>query len=97
MNNADVWVIEGVGEDGRRFRPSDWVERLATTGARFGADRRLRYLDGLRPAVIDGAKVLVVAEALRLEQPALFAMIMTFAESNRLRIAAPHLMVELAA
>jgi hypothetical protein len=34
-------IIEGVTEDGRVFRPSDWIERLIDTAGAFGADRRL--------------------------------------------------------
>ena len=35
-------VIEGITEDGKLFRPSDWIERLIDTLSSYGGDRRTR-------------------------------------------------------
>ncbi len=79
-------IIEGVREDGSRFRPSDWVERISTTIASFGPDHRLRYAPGARPKVIKGQKCLVVDSTLRDENPAAFEYVMAFAKANQLRM-----------
>lgn len=79
------WVIEGVMEDGRRFRPSDWVDRLSATLASFGPDHRLRY-GAVRPCFINGQKCLLVQKTLETEDPAAFEYVNSFARSNGLRI-----------
>lgn len=80
------WVIRSVREDGNRFRPSDWIERISASVAQFGPDRRLRYASSVHPQVIDGEKCLVVARTLAEQRPALFDYIMDFARSNQLQL-----------
>lgn len=80
------WVIEGVMEDGRRFRPSDWVERLSTVLASFGPDHRLRYNRHVQPCYIGGQKCLLVDGSLECQDPGAFEFVQEFARSNRLRI-----------
>lgn len=82
------WVIRSVRDDGNRFRPSDWIERISASVAQFGPDRRLRYASSVRPRVIDGEKCLVVAQALAEQRPALYEYILDFARNNRLQVEA---------
>ena len=78
--------IEGVQEDGRKFRPSDWIERISANLAQFGPDHRLRYAKSVSPCVINGARCLVVERDLYRKDPAAFEFILDFARSNQLRI-----------
>ncbi|HEB92656.1 MAG TPA: DUF3579 domain-containing protein [Gammaproteobacteria bacterium] len=80
------WIIEGIMEDGRKFRPSDWVERLSTALASFGPDHRLRYADGVQPCFINGQKCLRVEGSLAEENPAAYQYVRDFAHSNKLRV-----------
>ncbi|MEJ2508297.1 MAG: DUF3579 domain-containing protein [Gammaproteobacteria bacterium] len=86
MEDKGRLVIEGIRDDGARFRPSDWSERIAATLARFGPDHRLHYSDAVHPCVIGGTKCLVVERGLRLDDPAAFEFIMEFARANELRV-----------
>jgi hypothetical protein len=79
-------VIRSVQEDGQRFRPSDWIERISSSVAQYGPDRRLRYTRLVHPQVIDGEKCLVVNGAFAKQQPALYDHILEFVRSNRLRL-----------
>jgi len=81
-------IIESVCDDGRRFRPSDWIERIAAAVGRFGPDHRLTYTQAVRPAIIDGDKCLVVDKCLRQDNRQLYDFILNFATSNRLRVRA---------
>ena len=36
-------IIQGISVDNKRFRPSDWVERISASMAVFGRDHKLRY------------------------------------------------------
>jgi hypothetical protein len=79
-------IIEGVTEDGRTFRPSDWIERISGSLSTFGSDRRIRYSHYLQPQTLDGKKCLVVDTALRDKNPGAFTFLMDFAKGNKLRI-----------
>lgn len=87
MNNRQPCVvIHSVREDGGRFRPSDWVERISSSVASFGPDRRLRYASAVRPSVIDGERCLIVDGALADTSPGLYHYIMEFARNNSLKM-----------
>ena len=79
-------VITGIQENGKKFRPSDWIERLSSTLASFQVDHRLRYSSGVQPCVIEGEHCLVVARWLETANPAAYDYVMGFARSNHLRI-----------
>lgn len=81
-------VIESVREDGRKFRPSDWIERISTMLADFGPDHRLHYATGVQPCMIDGQKCLVVDRHLEQSNPAAYGFIIRFARDNQLRVQA---------
>lgn len=79
-------VIQSFREDGERFRPSDWIDRISSSVASFGPDRRLRYASTVRPKVINGERCLVVDGVLADTSPGHYHHIMEFARSNRLKM-----------
>ena len=79
-------VIHSVTDEGRRFRPSDWIERISANLASFGPDRRLRYNELVHPLVIGGEKCLFVSTDLLQQSPQQFDDIMAFAAANHLWI-----------
>lgn len=79
-------IITGMMENGKKFRPSDWIERLCSTLASFQVDHRLRYAQGVQPCVIDGEPCLVVARWLEATDRIAYDFVMEFARSNQLRI-----------
>ena len=79
-------VIESVKEDGKKFRPSDWIERISANMGTFGPDHRLHYAETVKPGVVNGEKCLIVDQAkLEDSDPEAFNYIMQFAKSNHLR------------
>lgn len=78
-------IIEGIQTDNRKFRPSDWIERIASNWATFGADHRLRYSPAVYPCIINGEKCLVVAKDLHEKDPEGFESVLQFARVNKLR------------
>ncbi len=78
-------IIEGVREDGSKFRPSDWAERLSTTLAQFGSDHRLHYAKGVQPVIKNGTKCLVIDANLETNNPAAYRYIIEFSNANNLR------------
>lgn len=86
MTSEDKWVIRGVTEEGKKLRPSDWIERISSTLASFGTDQRLQYSSAVAPCMIDGEKCLVVARNLSDVNPEAYNFVMGFAKSNQLSI-----------
>lgn len=79
-------IIQGLTRAGKPFRPSDWVDRMCSTYASFGPDRKLRYSPYLKPRVINGVRCLAVDMKLRDVNPEGYAQLMHFAEENQLNI-----------
>lgn len=93
--------IQGVTQDGRVFRPSDWAERLAGamscfrpegTGGGIGAF--IGYSPYCVPRVINGVKCVIVNEALRDVELMAWDFVMNFARDNNLQVAEACLLPE---
>lgn len=90
-------IVESVTLDGRKFRPSDWIERLCDSITSFGEgrrvarasyrghERRARQLPFLWAQMIDGAQCLVVNLKLRDANPPAYQFVMDFVKDNHLR------------
>ena len=79
-------IIEGNTRAGKPFRPSDWVDRLCSTYATFGEDRKLRYSPYLKPEMMNGVRCLSVDLKLKDANPEGFEELMQFATENDLNI-----------
>jgi hypothetical protein len=79
-------IIEGNTRAGKPFRPSDWVDRMCSTYATFGEDRKLRYSPYLKPRVVNGVRCLAVDLKLKVVNPEGYAQLMHFADENQLNV-----------
>lgn len=79
-------IIEGVTEQGKTFRPSDWAERMSGIMASF-KDSRVHYSPLLQPSVnIEGYKCVLLDPKLKESSPQIYQAIMAFAKENNLKI-----------
>lgn len=78
--------VLGMTKNGNKFRPSDWIERIASVFASFGADQRLRYNPLIMPASVDDMPCLFVASSLASADPAAYRFVMEFANSYQLQV-----------
>ena len=78
-------IIEGVTEEGKTFRPSDWAERMCGALSTF-RNQRIYYSPMLQPASKDGNKCIIVDPSLQESNPELYRYILEFAETNRLKV-----------
>jgi hypothetical protein len=78
-------VIWGITHAGRKFRPSDWAERLAGLTSAFGEDHKLAYSPLVLPMTIASVKVVIVGHELESLEPRLFRFLMAFAQDNELQ------------
>jgi hypothetical protein len=79
-------IIEGITTNGRKFRPSDWAERLSGMLSTFGRDQRIRYSPLLYPMLVNGVKCISIDPDLQKFHPEMFAYILQWAEGNRLSV-----------
>jgi hypothetical protein len=79
-------VIEGVTEQGKPFRPSDWAERMSGSMATF-KNSRILYSPLLQPSVNhDGYKCVLLDPKLKESSPEVYQSILDFAKNNNLKI-----------
>ena len=83
-------IIQSNTRAGKPFRPSDWVDRMCSSYASFGEDRKLKYSPYLKPKVMDGVRCLAVDLKLKTVNPEGYAQLMHFAEENQLNVVDEH-------
>ena len=79
-------VIEGETIDGKRFRPSDWNERLHGTLRALDEDEYQACEGFVHLTTLDGRKCVQVDCRLREEDERLFNFFLRFARDNNLRV-----------
>ena len=78
-------VLIGLTAEGKKFRPSDWAERMCGSLCTF-RNRRIYYSPLLRPAVRNGIKCVIVDLELLEKEPGIHQQIFSFAEANCLQV-----------
>lgn len=79
-------IIQGLTRAGKPFRPSDWVDRMCSTYATFGDDKKLRYSPYLKPKLVNNVRCLSVDLKLKDSNPEGFQQLIQFANENQLSI-----------
>ena len=80
------FIIVGVTTAGRKFRPSDWAERLCGVLSVFGAEKRMRYSPYVAPRTYRGEKAVHVDGRLYEIEPMAYRFVLHFAEDNDLQL-----------
>ena len=84
-NEPKKIIIEGVTEEGKQFRPSDWAERMSGSLCTF-RNHRIVYSPLLQPMVKGGNKCVLLDPALKETNPELYESILEFAHTNKLKV-----------
>jgi hypothetical protein len=79
-------IIKGLTLEGKRFRPSDWAQRLTNAVATVGPNNRIIYHPNVTLAVIDGVSAVLIDQSMALSDPRLYAFLLKFADSNALLV-----------
>lgn len=83
----ESFVIIGVTTSGRKFRPSDWADRLCGVMSAFGSDHRMTYSPYVRPGcTLKGDKTVVVNARLYDIEPLAYKFLINFANDNELQM-----------
>jgi len=80
-----AWLIQGVNEEGQRFRPSDWAERICTLMASFEGGR-LQYSSLLYPVMLNGVKCVHLDDRLQSTASGIHRQVMEFVANNQLNV-----------
>ena len=80
------FVIQGITEDGKTFRPSDWAERLCGVMAAFGSDQHLAYSPYVHPITSNAIRCVVVDMRLEGIEPMAYRFLLSFAKDNDLKV-----------
>ena len=94
MRAPREFIIKGLTQDGRTFRPSDWAERLAGAmssfrpgaGGRAGIGAFIGYSPYCVPTSVGEVKAVIVNEALRDIEPMAWDFVVNFARDNNLQM-----------
>ncbi|OUR64184.1 hypothetical protein A9Q79_07005 [Methylophaga sp. 42_25_T18] len=78
-------IIQGLTQDGNKFRPSDWAERLCGAVATYGPGRRIIFHPNVKLAAIEGVKCVVIDASLEEDDEMLFEFLTDFADENKLQ------------
>ncbi|MEZ0601655.1 DUF3579 domain-containing protein [Paraburkholderia sp. IW21] len=85
------YFIQGITSTGRKFRPSDWSERLAGVMSCFGPspggrgrNAYLQYSLYVRPTMLGDLKCVILDSRLRDIEPMAFDFVLNFAKDNDL-------------
>ncbi len=79
-------IIKGITTSGKKFRPSDWAQRLATAVGTSGPGRRIKYHPKVQVALIEGINCVVIVKSLEEEAPMLYSFLTNFADTNQLQV-----------
>jgi hypothetical protein len=80
------FIIVGLTTQGKKFRPSDWSDRLSGILSAFGATKKMQYSPYVSPGDYNGEKAVYVDGVLREVEPTAYAFLLDFAQDNDLQI-----------
>jgi hypothetical protein len=83
---VESFVIVGVTSAGRKFRPSDWAERLCGIMSAFGSERRMTYSPYVQPGDRHGDKCVFVDRRIHDVEPMAYTFLVNFARDNDLKV-----------
>ncbi len=94
VHAAREFIIQGITQKGRVFRPSDWAERLAGAMSSFrpgaagkaGIGAFIGYSPYCVPTSVGDIKAVIVSEALRDIEPMAWDFVTHFARDNELQM-----------
>ncbi len=90
-NSAKEVFIQGITQDGKTFRPSDWAERLAGVMSQFRPGgstpgSHLSYSPWCIPTTMGNTKCVVVNRELEEYEPMAWNFVLNFAKDNNLQV-----------
>ncbi len=86
LSSNTSFIIIGLTVAGKKFRPSDWAERLCGVLSAFGTEKKMKYSRYVAPGHYDGEKAVFVNGQLYEIEPMGYRFVLNFAEDNDLQL-----------
>lgn len=86
ISSNNTFIIVGLTTEGRKFRPSDWAERLCGVLSAFGAEKKMKYSPYVGPGDYSGEKAVFVDGRLYEVEPMAYRFVLNFAQDNDLQV-----------
>jgi hypothetical protein len=86
ISSNNTFIIVGLTTEGKKFRPSDWAERLCGVLSAFGAGKKMKYSPYVGPGEYNGEKAVFVEGQLYDAEPMAYRFILNFAQDNDLQV-----------
>jgi hypothetical protein len=86
ISSNNTFIIVGLTNEGKKFRPSDWAERLCGVLSAFGAEKKMKYSPYVGPGDYNGDKAVFVEGLLYEVEPMAYRFILNFAQDNDLQV-----------
>ena len=83
---SNLGIIQGITQKGKKFRPSDWADRLSGILSTFDEDGRLEYSSYVSPTVIHGVNCVSINKRLKATNENMYRFLLDFATDNDLRV-----------
>ena len=83
------FLIKGQTEEGKKFRPSDWADRLMGSVAIYAkedSEMSNEILDSICLTDRDGFKGFVLSSKIQQIEPMLYTFLLNFAKDNNLKV-----------
>ena len=80
------YIIVGLTSEGKRFRPSDWAERLSSVLSAFCTEKRMKYSPYVSPGFYNDTKAVFVDGDLYDADPMAYRFVLNFAVDNDLQL-----------
>ena len=86
IETTGSFIIVGLTREGRKFRPSDWAERLCGVMCAFGKEKRMKYSPFVTPCTMNGEKSVYIDAQLNVLEPMAYKFMLNFAHDNNLQV-----------
>jgi hypothetical protein len=86
ISSNNTFIIVGLTTAGKKFRPSDWAERLCGVLSAFGAEKKMKYSPYVGPGHHNGNKAVFVDGRLYDVEPMAYRFVLNFAHDNELQV-----------
>lgn len=86
ISSNNTFIIVGLTTEGKKFRPSDWAERLCGVLSAFGAEKKMKYSPYVGPGDYIGEKAVFVDGRLYEVEPMAYRFVLNFAQDNDLQV-----------
>lgn len=83
---SHTFIIVGLTKSGKKFRPSDWAERLCGVMSAFGSEKKMKYSPYVGPGDYNGEKAVFIDGRLNEVEPMAYRFMLNFAQDNDLQI-----------